>query len=115
MTSYKKIIENIVESEVHNFVEKKNDDFCRTVDGSLKLSTEDKQLGFPSFEIQIEVGYHDYRIVGYVSEYGNVVICAISFERTYLEPDEEGFLTQKTRTERNFIHGKEIDSFEFNR
>ena len=113
MISYKKIIENLVEHEVTTEIEKKTGKFPSMV-GSVKLSTDYKKLGFPTFEIEMEVpvnsvANHDYLISGFVSEYGHVIICHVSFSRTY---QEEGSKPHKVDS---FIHGDELKSFNYDR
>ena len=113
MISYKKIIENLVEYEVTTEIEKKTGKFPSVI-GNVKLFNDNKKLGFPTFEIEMEVPVnsvfnHDYFISGFVSEYGHVIICSVSFSRTY---QEEGSKPHKVVS---FINGDELKSFNYDR
>lgn len=114
MTGYKKIIENLVEYEVSKVIEQKTGKFPSCVDG-VTLSTDNKKLGYPTFELEMDVYSNsivknNYLIMGYVSDYGSVVICSVEFVRNIKKAGEDDF-----HTVHEFIHGEELKSFNYDR
>lgn len=113
MVGYKKIIENMVELEVYRFIEKQSDcKFVSCEDGVI-LSTDNKKLGHPTFEVEMNVSNsirRDYMIHGYVDSYGSVQICSVQFERKIKKPDDKDF-----HTVREFLHGDDLKNFKFDR
>ncbi len=116
MLSYKQIVKNMVEMEVSNFIEKHSENVFPTLIGEVTLSTQNKELGLPTFELEMNVPnktnllHHDYLISGYVSEYGSVVVCSVCFERKIRKNGEKEF-----KKIREFIHGEELKTFKFDR
>lgn len=117
MTGYKKIIENMVELEVERTIEKKNSEvsYASCVDG-VTLNTDNKKLGFPTFELEVNVHYkssvipHNYLVLGYIDEYGSVMICSVEFVRDIKKPGETDF-----HTVHEFLHSDDLDNFTFDR
>ena len=116
MVGYKKIIENMVELEVSRFIEKQSGSkFASCVDG-VTLSTDDKKLGYPRFELEMNVPNNtgvfqrNYLILGYVDDYGSVRICSVEFVRNIKKPGENDF-----RTVHEFLYGDDLKNFKFDR
>lgn len=120
MTGYKKILENMVELEVSRFITKQSGSrfasFATCVDG-VTLSTENKKLGHPTFELEMNVPAdrcsvmcHNYLITGYIDDYGSVVVCAVEFVRDIKKAGEDDY-----KTIHEFIHGEELKTFRFDR
>lgn len=119
MIGYKKIIENMVEMEVENFIEKKTEgkQFAYTVDDSLKLSTEDKNFGHPCFELKVSVSYRTYEVHGYVSEFGSVIISSVNFDRDYVKDQNRAdwFSKDNIKHVHEFLYGDKLNEFKFDR
>lgn len=119
MVGYKKIIENMVEMEVENFIEKRNDRkyFAYPVEGSLELSTEDKNFGHPVFVLQVFVNYRKYEVHGYVDDYGTVVVSSVNFDRDYVKDQErvDWYADENVKHVHEFLYGDKLNEFKFDR
>lgn len=125
MTSYKKIIANMVESEVCHYIEKRTEGkfqngyhlFASPVADSLKLSTEDKSFGHPTFVIEVFVGYRKYEVHGYVSDTGSVIVSSVNFDRDYVKDEErvDWYADENIRHVHEFLYGDKLSNFAFDR
>ena len=110
MTGYKVIIKNMVEMEVTRYVEKKSGKFIEIE--KTELSTTNG-FDYPTFDCEISVGLgeiikYDYRIHGYIDDYGSVVISSASYTRKFRKDGETKFQTVS-----KFLTRDELDSFKF--
>ena len=88
MVGFKKIIENMVRHEVGEFVDKQSGEYSTVTSVSFDL---DKKVGNPVFHACVEVNRRDYFIVGYVTDWGHVVMCSLRFERVIDGKEHEEF------------------------
>ena len=111
MANFKGIIKNMIESKATDYAEKRSGNFFTVVDGTINVSNGSKDES-PLWSVVIKElsGFHEYRLSGYVSEYGFVVVCSISYTRTYCDPNGDN---RNTRTE--FLAGKEMETFKFDK
>ena len=111
MASFKGIIRNMVESKATDYAEKRTGKYFEIVEGTFSMDNGNKD-NHPTWNVEIKElnGFHDYRLSGYVSEYGIVVICSVIYTRTYCDPDGSN---RRTKTE--FLHGKEMEAFGFDK
>lgn len=111
MASFKQIIKNVVEMKAKGYAEKKTGKFYEVIDGTfdLKNGTNTTETMW-NLEIKEMSGFHDYRLAGYVDDYGTVVICSVIYTRTYCDPDGSN-----PRTKTEFLHGKEMEAFGFDK
>ena len=115
MVGYKKIIENMVDSAVHHYIWERAE---RCVfPEKVELSLDNKDLGKPSFDALIKVGFLDYVLSGYVDDYGTVRICSVKFDRMRCtEKDEMGFWIDSSAVPvHEFLWGEKLDHFKFDR
>lgn len=105
---YKETLTNLIDYKVRQFAEKKaNDSYCRVESIQLEI---DKDLGFPTFEAVIWFGYHDYTVHGYLTEYCDVSITSVHFDRTYITVKDGN---EQRETKSNFIIWSELGDFHF--
>ena len=107
----KGIIQNMIEMEATRFAEKRSGKFFNVVEGSFNFTNGNKDRE-PIFDVTIRqvCGWHDYRLSGYVSDYGDVSICSVSYSRTYCDKDGSN-----ERNEMKFLHGTEMNLFKFDK
>ena len=107
----KGIVQNMIEMEAVRFAEKRSGKFFEVVEGSFHFTdgTKDRE---PIYDITIRqiCGWHDYRLSGYVSDYGDVSVCSVSYSRTYRDADGSN-----ERNELKFLHGAEMNLFKFDK
>ena len=117
MVGYKKIIENMVELEVENYIEKRTEKnvFAYPVSGTLELSVEDKSFGHPTFKVEFMVKYRKYEVHGYVNDLGSVIISSISFDRDYVKDQErlDWYADENVIHKHFFLYGEKMDQFKF--
>lgn len=115
MVGYKKIIENMVDSSVHEYVENRIGGYVGFPD-SVKLEL-DKELDHVSFEAVIKVKHLDFTVTGYVDDYGNVNVCCVRFDRfRCTEKDENGWwIDSSAKHFHEWIHGDDLKNFKFDR
>ena len=115
MTTYKKIVENMVDSEVHSYVEKRVGGYVAYPE-SVKLEL-DKEFGHPTFEAEIHVSHRTYTVRGYISEYGIVNVCSVSFERDLVIDDNRSdwWAKDNVRHESECLWGDKLVGFKFDR
>lgn len=77
----KGIIQNMIEMEATRFAEKRSGKFFNVVEGSFHFTNGNKDRE-PIFDVTIRqvCGWHEYRLSGYVSDYGDVSICSAEME-----------------------------------
>jgi hypothetical protein len=111
MANFKGIIRNMVESNVTDYAEKRNGNFFEVVEGTFNM-TNGNSTEHPMWNVEIKElsGFHDYRVAGYVSDYGIVVICSVSYTRTYCDKDGSN-----PRTQSEYLYGKEMEAFGFDK
>ena len=107
----KGIIQNMIEMEATRFAEKRSGKFFNVVEGSFHFTNGNKDRE-PIFDVTIRqvCGWHEYRLSGYVSDYGDVSICSVSYSRTYCDKDGSN-----KRNELKFLHGTEMNLFKFDK
>ncbi len=112
MANFKGIIKNMAETTATEYAEVRSGKFFEVVEGTFSITNGSKDV-YPMWNMEIrEIGdfLHDYRIAGYVSDYGNVVICSVIYIRTYC--DEDG---NNRHTETKCLSGKEMEAFGFDK
>lgn len=115
MASYKTILTNMVDSEVTRFAEKHTDGehvFYDVIDGTMTMETgkKDQPVHWSCDIRQIGKIGNNYHVAGYISDWGTVHICLVSFERTYCDADGSN-----RRTKYAFIHGEKLETFAFDK
>lgn len=115
MTGYKQIIENMVDSSVHAYVEKKVGGYVSYPD-KVTLYLE-KDFDHPQFKAEIRIGWKGYTVSGYVDTYGDVRICSVSFDRMRCqEKDKNGdWITESAKPVHELLYGDELERFKFDR
>lgn len=112
--TYKAIIHNIINNEVDHFIKTKSGKFPAIDEKKIRTDTApDKECVMFSVEdVRVRQGitYNSYRVYGYVSEYGKVVVCYVTFERTYCDDNFEN-----EHTKHFFIHGEDLKTFKFDK
>ena len=111
MANFKGIIRNMIESKVTDYAEKRNGNYFEVIEGTFNI-TNGNSTEHPMWNVEIKElsGLHDYRVAGYVSEYGTVVICSVIYTRTYCDPDGSN-----KRIKTMFLSGKQMEDFGFDK
>lgn len=114
-TTYKSIIANMVEMEVHKFVESHVNGYVRYPD-KITLAPANKDFDKPSFIAEQAVDTRDYSIRGYIDDYGTIHVTSIWFERDKIidQNRTDWWAKDNLRHESHFIYEpKELKSFKF--
>lgn len=107
---YKETLTNLIELKVRHYAQDKaNGNYCST--DSIKLEI-DKSIGFPTFEVVLHFGWHDYNIHGYLSEWCDVVVTSIRFDRVYMiQTENENEYSKENK--HYFLTADELKDFHF--
>lgn len=106
-TSYKTIIKNIIELQVREYVENRIDGYL--FEQEITLRNEDKDFQNPRFSSKFKIAYQEYKVSGYVDDYGEAIICSISYEYDYYEDIEKRNVKHKDV----WVHGDDLKYFTF--
>ena len=109
--SYKSILKNIIEMNVDYFVEEKTGGKIYCVEQKIELYPGDKNFMYPTFNSFVNIAYQDYKIHGYIDNYGKVNIVSVYYEeKTIVNFDTEN---ERTKTNRIFVYGDDLNDFKF--
>ena len=112
---YKAIIRNMIWSEVEHYIEKKSGKFATVFEDKMIMETDNKVLGYPTFEVEARVDYNRYTLHGYVGEFGNVSISCVTYDRMVCtEKGPDGWwITESAKPVHKIIYGEELEKFDF--
>ena len=109
--SYKSILKNMVEMSVDKFIEEKTGGKLYSVYQKIELYPGDKEFEYPRFNSFVSIQYQDYKIHGYIDNYGEVNIVSVYYEeKTIVNFDTEN---ERIKTTRIFVYGDELNDFKF--
>lgn len=109
-TSYKTIIKNIIKLQVREYVENRIDGYL--FEQEITLRNEDKDFQYPRFSSKFKIGYQEYKVIGYVDDYGEAIICSISYEYDYYETYED-IEKRNVKHKCVWVHGDDLKYFTF--
>lgn len=117
---YKRIIGNMVERGVVKYVENKADGklaFAYPVEGTLKLSVQEKDVSYPLFSIDVTVKYNRYSVHGFIDEYGTVYVTTVRLERDrIIDLDRTDWHAEDNiRHVTEVLYGEKLEAFKFDR
>lgn len=100
------IVKNIIKRETEDFIRKHNNNRFFLFDNETKLTLEksEKKDDHISFEIETTVNFVNYRLGGYITEFGYVSFYMIEYK--IYDRDLDCFRSK-------FVHFKEFDNFKF--
>lgn len=100
------IIKNIIKRETEEFISKHNKTNFYLFDSETKLTLEksEKKDDTINFNIETTVNYVNYKISGYITEFGYVSFYMIEYK--VYDPKLEYFKSK-------FIYSKELENFKF--
>ena len=117
------IIKNLVANKVEEFIRKhaSEDQYVFVNSNEIVLSAATNEFENPTFSVNVNLGrcLNHYRITGYINEYGNVFICSVQFERTYLKnnlPEYADWTKKENQEHKTFrIYGEKLKTFKFDK
>lgn len=109
--SYKSILKNMVEMRVDKFIEEKTGGEIHYGSQKIELYPGDKNFMYPTFNSFVNIAYQDYKIHGYINNYGEVNIVSVYYEeKTIVNFDTEN---ERIKITRIFVYGDDLNDFKF--
>lgn len=105
------IIRNMIERTVRDYIMQKNNHWVCVENVTLE-KTESAFLSI-DYTADASLNYNDYKVHGWVDEYGDVYVSCVTFTRTKALTDSEWWKPENQRVEHRFIANKELEAFAF--